>query len=110
MESVKHRTIPDKKIKNFRLYYYIALIQILMYFIVPVFLLPGQVIKDIEIVSALTFGLVVALFFGLVNILGLFFDKSRRIIYGTMLFIITLYFIWAILSWSFIERMDYLLR
>ena len=81
-----------------------------MYFIVTALIFPGKVIKDIEIISALTFGLVVGLFFGLVNILGLFYDRSRRYCYGVVLFLITLYFIWAIVSWSFIERMDYLLR
>ena len=110
MENVEHRSIPDEKAKTFRLYYYIALIQTIMYFIGPVFVFPGRVVKDIEVISALSFGLVFGLFFGLVNILGLFFDRSRRVIYIIILSVIFLYFIWAAVSWSFIERMDYLLR
>ena len=110
MTNTKERTIPAQTTKTFRWYYYIALTQFLMYFIVPALIFPGKVIKDIEIISALTFGLVVGLFFGLVNLAGLFYDRSRRYCYGIGLLLITLYFIWAIVSWSFIERMDYLLR
>ncbi|UCD18202.1 MAG: hypothetical protein JSV44_04630 [Candidatus Zixiibacteriota bacterium] len=110
MVSIRDRSISDEKTKTFRWFFYIALTQFLMYFIVPVFIFPGKVIKDIEIISALTFGILVGLFFGLVNILGLFFDKSRRVLYKTMLLFIILYFIWAIVSWSFIEKMNYLLR
>jgi hypothetical protein len=110
MESIENRTLPNKRTKTFRWYFYVALTQFVMYFIVPILIFPGKVIKDIEVISALTFGILVGVFFGLVNVLGLFFDKSRRRLYQSILLLLTLYFLWAIVSWSFIERMDYLLR
>ena len=100
----------EKRVKVFRWYFYIALTQFLMYFIVPLILFPNSVIKDIEVVSALTLGLLVGFFFFLVNILGLFLDRARRVLYGFVLSVITAYFIWAIVSWAYIEKMDYLLR
>ena len=86
------------------------MVQFIMYFIVPLMIFPSKVIKDIEIVSALTLGLLVVIFFGLVNIIGLVLDKSRRVVYYSMLIIIVAYLIWAIISWSYIEHMDYILR
>lgn len=110
MESIKYRTIPNNRTKTFRWYFYIALTQFLMYFIVPAIIFPGKIIKDIEIISALTLGVMVGLFFGLVNLLGLFHDKPRRRLYQTVLILLALYFVWVVISWSFIEKMDYLLR
>ncbi len=110
MADIKYRAIADNKTKTFRWYFYIALTQFLMYFIVPIIIFPGKVIKDIEIISSLTLGTLVGLFFGLVNLLGLFYDRQRRVLYITLVFLIASYLVWAIVSWSFIERMDYLLR
>lgn len=103
-------TTAENRIKTFRWYFYIALAQFLLYFIVPTILFPRQVIVDIEIISALTLGLLVGAFFLLVSGLGLFLDKSRRILYISMSSVIAVYVLWAFVSWAFIERMDYLLR
>ena len=110
MELIKDKAKAYNRIKTFRLYFHIALIQLLMYFIVPLLIFPGKVIKDIEIISALTLGTLVGIFFGLVNIAGFVMDKSRRTLYVIMLFIIALYLTWVIISWTSIEKMDYLLR
>ena len=110
MKNIEDNIVPDNKTKIFRWYFYIALTQFLMYFIVPAIIFPGKVIKDIEVISALSLGLLVGVFFGLVNVLGLFLDRPRRVLYKTILIFITLYFVWALVSWSFIEKMDYLLR
>lgn len=99
-----------KWIKIFRWYFYIASLQLLLYFVVPAVIFPGKVVIDIETISALTLGIFVCAFFLMVNIVGFFLDKSRRILYGFLLSILTVYFIWVIVTWSFIERMDYLLR
>jgi hypothetical protein len=53
---------------------------------------------------------VVALFFLLVNVCGLYIDKSRRLLYIAMLIFIGLWFLWATISWLYIEHMDYILR
>ncbi|MFC1852611.1 hypothetical protein ACFL27_20630 [candidate division CSSED10-310 bacterium] len=98
------------KIKTYRWFFYLSLIQFLAYFIIPIFLFPSRVILHIELISALTLGLVVALFFLLVNVCGLYIDRNRRSLHITMLLILGLYFSWALISWSYIERMDYILR
>ena len=111
MESINNNpVITDHRVKVFRWYYYIALLQFLMYFIVPILIFPGQVIKDIEVISALTLGLFVGLFFLIVNVIGLFLDRSRRVLYILLSLVIIIYFTWAIISWAYIEHMDYLLR
>ena len=110
MASINDGTVLNNKTKTFRWYFYISVTQFLMYFIVPIIIFPGKVIKDIEIISALTIGVLVGIFFIIVNILGLFIDKSRRVLYKIVLCFMTLYFIWVIVSWSYIEKMDYLLR
>ncbi|UCE24664.1 MAG: hypothetical protein JSU74_01020 [Candidatus Zixiibacteriota bacterium] len=100
----------ENRIRIFRWFFYIGLTQQLMYYIVPAFVFPKRLLIDIEIVSALTLGLLVSVFFMLVNIAGLFLDKSRRVLYGLILAVLTTYLIWVIVSWAYIERMDYLLR
>jgi len=100
----------ENRIKIFRWYFYIALSQLVLYFLVPAILFPNRVVLDIEIISALTIGLFVGIYFVLVDILGLVLDKSRRTLYISMLAVIATWFIWAVVSWAFIERMDYLLR
>lgn len=65
---------------------------------------------QIELISALTLGLAVGLFFMLVNICGCIIDRSRRLLYLSLIIVISLWFLWAIISWSYIEHMDYILR
>jgi len=100
----------ENRVKTFRWYFYIAVAQFLLYFIVPWFLFPRRVIVDIEIISALTLGILVGAFLLLVALLGLFLDRTRRIVYVATLSGIAVYFSWALVSWAFIEHMDYLLR
>ena len=106
----KVTAIGENKIAVFRWYFYIALTQFLLYFIVPAIIFPNKVVMDVETISALTLGLVVGLFFLVVNIIGLFVDKARRRIYVSLISILGLYFVWAVVSWADIERMEYLLR
>ena len=110
MEEIKNKTMKYNRIKIFRLYYYIALTQLLMYFIVPLLIFPGKIIKDIEIVSALSFGTLVGIFFGLVNMIGYVLDKSRRTLYIIMISLMVMYLAWATISWLYIEHMEYILR
>jgi hypothetical protein len=98
------------RVKIYRWYFYIALTQFLMYFIVPILLFPGRAIVSIEVISALTIGLLVGMFLLLVSILGFFQDKARRVLYSVTMGAMVLYFIWAAVSWAYIEQMDYLLR
>ena len=110
MELIENKAIANNRIKTFRWYFYIALMQFLLYFIVPLVVFPSKVAIDIEVISALTLGIPVGIFFMIVNIMGLYLDESRRVLYISILSLITLYFIWVIISWAFIEKMTYLLR
>ncbi len=102
--------VTGNKIKTFRWFFYISLLQILAFFIVPAFVFHGGFVLHIEIISALTLGLVVGLFFLLVNVCGFYIDKSRRLLYLVMIIFIGLWFLWATISWLYIEHMDYILR
>lgn len=105
-ESSRH----ESRIKIYRWYYYFAVTQFLLYFIVPVLIFPGAVVKNIEVISALTLGLPVGLFLLLVSVAGLFLDRKRRGLYIATASVVAIYFSAAIISWSHIERLDFLLR
>jgi drug/metabolite transporter (DMT)-like permease len=100
----------ESRVKIYRWYYYLALTQFLLYFMVPMLIFPGRVIKDIEVISALTLGLLLGLFFLLVSVLGLFLDRKRRARYIASASVIAVYFLCAFVSWSYIEHLDFLLR
>ena len=100
----------ENRLKTFRWVFHINLLQLLAYFIVPAFIFPGRFLLHIELISALTLGLVVGLFFLLVNVCGLYIDKGRRTLYITMVSLVGLWFLWAIITWTYIEHMDYILR
>ena len=100
----------ENRVKIYRWYYYLALAQFLLYFIVPIFLFPGRLIKDVEIISALSLGLAVGLFFLLVNIIGLLIDRKRRTVYIISLSIIGVYFTGALVAWSRLEHLVSLLN
>ena len=99
----------ENRIKTFRWLFYISLLQLLAFFIVPALIFPNRLVLHIEIVSALTLGLAVGLFFLLVNVCGFYIDKSRRPLHLAMIIFVGLWFLWATISWLYIERMDYLL-
>lgn len=100
----------ESRVKIYRWYYYLALAQFLLYFIVPIFLFPGRLIKEVEIISALSLGLAVGFFFLLVNVMGLFIDRNRRTVYIISLSIIGIYFTGALVAWSHLERLVSLLN
>lgn len=100
----------ENKIKTFRWFFYVSLLQLTAYFVVPIFIFPPGYILHIEMISALTLGLVVGLFFLLVNISGLYIDKRRRSLYIVIMILIAIWFLWAVISWLYIEYMDYILR
>jgi hypothetical protein len=113
---VKERVAPEgcsadeKRIKTFRWFFYISLAQLLAFFVVPAFVFPFKLVYHIEIISALTLGLVVVTFFALVNVCGLFMDRGRRRLYLSILIVIGMWYLWAVISWTYIDRMGYLLR
>ena len=100
----------DDKIRTYRWFFSISLLQVLAFFIVPAFLFPLRYLFHIEIIASLTVGLVIAFFFLLVSICGLFLDRIRRRLYAVMIILVGLWFAWAIISWSYIEHMTYMLQ
>ena len=108
--SVDRVTSAGNNTRVYRWYFYIALAQFLLYFIVPLLLFRNRAVVSVEVVSALTLGLAVGGFFLIVSILGLVLDKARRMLYAAMCALVALYFLWAVVSWAYIEHMDYLLR
>ncbi len=100
----------EKRIKACRWLFYITLFQTAVFFIVPVFLFPAKFIFYLEIMAALTVGVIFALFFLSVNIYGFFIDKGRRRLYLSLMIFLSGWIVWAVVSWAYIEHMDYLLK
>jgi hypothetical protein len=103
-------TVPEYKIKTFRWLFYFSSFQILMLFIVPALVYPASILFSMELMAALTVGMLFALFYLLVSIYGLFIDKSRRPLYIIMTVLAGGWLVWASVSWIWIEHMDYLLK
>ena len=101
LESANHT-------RTFRAVYYISLMQLLAFVVVPIFIFPAEYLLTLEILSALTFALVVGMFVFLVSIAGLLLDTGRRKFYMVSITAIGLWFVWAGVSWTYIEHMDYL--
>ena len=108
MENKKEVLSIDYKIKTYRWLFSMSLFQLLVCFILPVFLFPFQVLLSIELLIALTVGLLFGLFFWGVNIYGYFVDKRRRTLYATLTIFICLWIVWAMVTWHFIPHMHYL--
>ena len=95
------------KVKTYRWLFYMSIIPIICLFVFPV---PMKIIFSLEILAALTVGMLFALFFLGINIYGLFVDKQRKPLYIIMLILMSCWLLWAVISWKYIQYMDYLLR
>jgi hypothetical protein len=102
----------NNKVKTFRWLFYMSLLPIIFLFIFPivVFPIPLKIILSLELLAALTVGVLFALFFLGINIYGLFADKYRKRLYIVMIVLMSAWVLWAVISWKYIEYMDYLLR
>lgn len=98
----------ETRTKTFRWLFYISLFQLLACFIFPVIVFPKQVLFHIEMLNALTVGLLFGIYFLGVNIYGVFIDKRRRPIYVVIITFIGLWTLWTIITWLYIEHMRYL--
>lgn len=110
MTGESNTTLNDYKVKTFRWLFYLSLFQLFVFFLVPLFMFPLEILLYLEILAALTVGLIFALFFLGVNIYGLFVDKRRKKLYIVLIILMTAWILWAFISWLYIEHMDYLLR
>ena len=100
----------ENKIRTYRWLFYLGLFQLLAFLAIPVFIFPFEFIVDLELLAALTVGIIFVLFFLIVNIFGLFVDKRRKPLYIIMTILMGAWLTWSAISWVWIEHMDYLLR
>jgi len=110
MTDDNNTAIPEYKIKTFRWLFYISLLQLLVFFTVPILIYPAKLLLYGLILAALTVGVIFALFFLFVNIYGLFVDKNRKPLYIIMVILMSGWITWSVISWLWIEHMDYILR
>jgi len=110
MTSESNSTLQDYKVKTYRWLFYLSLFQLFVFFLVPSLMVPLRILIYLEIIAALTVGVLFALFFLGINIYGLFVDKRRKKLYIGIIIFLTAWILWAIVSWLYIEHMDYLLR
>ncbi|HUU44941.1 MAG TPA: hypothetical protein VM118_04345 [Acidobacteriota bacterium] len=109
--TTKDSTAPiDIRVKTARWLFYLSLVQVVGFFVVPGFIFPVKYLLYLEILAALTLGVFIALFFLAVNAWCLLIDRKRSVLYTTMIAISGGWIAWAIISWLFIEHMDYLLK
>ena len=110
MTSESNITLQKQKVKTFRWLFYFSLFQLFVFFLIPSLMVPLSYLFYLEILAALTVGVLFALYFLGVNIYGLFVDKRRKKLYILLIIIMTAWIMWAFISWLNIEHMDYLLR
>ena len=110
MKSNDKTILTKSKIKTFRWLFYLSLVPILILFLVPSLMVPLRILPYLEMLAALTVGVLFALYFLGVNIYGFFADKQRKRLYIGIIVLMSAWIVWAIISWMYIEHMDYLLQ
>lgn len=98
----------ETRTKTFRWLFYISLFQLLACLIFPIIMFPKQILFYIEMLNALTVGMLFGLYFLGVNMYGIFIDKRRRPIYIVITIFIGVWTVWTIVTWLHIEHMHYL--
>lgn len=99
----------ERWIKTYRWFFFLSLAEIILFFVVPAFGFPVEYVPYVLAIAALTLGLLVAVFFLMVNLCGIVIDRSRRWLHLTMIAFLTMWLLWAVVTWSYIEHMGYLL-
>ena len=75
-----------------------------------IFRFPVHVIFRLELLGMLTVGVLFAFFFLGISIYGFITDKRRRRLYISTIVLMTVWLLWSVISWTYIENMDYLLH
>ena len=104
----RHTTLGENRIKAARWLFYISLFQLLACFAFPAIMFPARVLFTIELLNALTVGMLFGLYFLAVNIYGLVVDRNRRSLYLTIIVLLCVWAVWTAITWRYIERMSYL--
>jgi hypothetical protein len=108
MASRNGLTTTTARARICRWVFYFSLAQVLLFFAVPALQFPARYLFHIEALAALTLGLIPALYLFLASLCGLFMDRAARALYLSALVVTGLWFVWAGVSWTYIEYMDYL--
>jgi hypothetical protein len=106
-------TPPDGRVKACRWLFYMSLAPIAVLFLFPPVVFsaaPMRVIFSLEVLASLTVGVLFALFFLGVSVYGALVDTRRRRLYVITTLLMSAWISWAVISWTYIEYMDYLLR
>lgn len=110
MKSREKPISTTERIHTFRWLFYLSLFPILVLFLVPSLMVPLRLLPYLEILAALTIGVLFALYFLGVSIVGLFVDKQRQGLYVGLIVLMSSWVLWAAVSWAYIEHMGYLLH
>ncbi len=111
MAIKKHTAVNENRIRVFRWLFCFSLLQLLACFAFPLIFFRIRMIKTllvIEFLNALTVGLLFGLYFMAVNIYGLFVDKKWRPLCAAIIVYVSMWTIWAAITWRYIEHMKYL--
>ena len=100
---------PSNTIRTYRWFFAFSLLEVGMYYLVPALQFPPRYVFHIELISALTLGNVVMVFFLLVNIGGIIIDRERRSLYLGLLVFACLWLGLVVMTWANMERWDFLL-
>lgn len=102
----------SNKVKTYRWLFYLNIIPIICLFVFPiaVFPIPFKSMFYLEMLGALTVGILFAFMFLLVNIICLLMDQRRKFLYVGGIIFTNAWILWAIISWKYIQYMDYLLH
>lgn len=108
MARNRHMTLGESRIKAARWLFYLGLFQLLACFAFPAIMFPARVLFTLELLNALTVGMLFGLYFLAVNIYGFIVDRKRRSMYLTIMTLICIWAVWTVITWRYIERMSYL--
>jgi len=110
MKDESDTLIQENRIKTCRWLFYGSAFQVLVFFAVPIIIYPADMIISMASLLCLTIGVLFATFFLGVNIYCVLTDVRRRILYIIFIVFTSLWLIWAFITWSYIEYMDYILH
>lgn len=102
----------SNKVKTYRWLFYLSILPIICLFVFPiiVFPIPLKSLFPLELLAALTIGVLFAFIFLLVNIICFYIDKRRKFVYVVGIIFSSAWILWAVISWKYIQYMDYLLH
>jgi len=89
-------------------------VQLVVFFFVPAYGMidsgtPVELIPYVLLLAGMTLGLIFVLYTLVVSVCCMIIDRKGRIFHMIVTGIMSAWVLWALISWSYIEYMDYLL-